>query len=84
MSDLVTVQAQHEAAARAEFVRAQTRLSPVPFVPELSLHLADEAIELWERTESERGEIGLPPPFWAFAWAAASESPDMSWIILNW
>ncbi|MGF1431735.1 class I SAM-dependent methyltransferase [Kitasatospora sp. LaBMicrA B282] len=50
-------------------MRAQTRLTEVPFVPELSLHLADEAIELWERTESERGQVGLPPPFWAFAWA---------------
>ncbi|GAA1242220.1 methyltransferase [Kitasatospora nipponensis] len=57
------------ATAGADFVRAQTRLAAVPFVPEISLHLAEEAIELWERTESERGEIGLPPPFWAFAWA---------------
>jgi predicted nicotinamide N-methyase len=32
------------------------------------LHLADEPIELWERTEQEHGSQ-LPPPFWAFAWA---------------
>jgi predicted nicotinamide N-methyase len=31
--------------------------------------VADEATELWQRTEEELGEIGLPPPFWAFAWA---------------
>jgi predicted nicotinamide N-methyase len=37
-------------------------------VPELRLHLADEAIGLWERTERERGGQ-QPPPFWAFAWA---------------
>jgi predicted nicotinamide N-methyase len=24
---------------------------------------------LWRKTEEELGEIGLPPPFWAFAWA---------------
>ncbi|RUW96014.1 methyltransferase, partial [Mesorhizobium sp. M8A.F.Ca.ET.023.01.1.1] len=24
---------------------------------------------LWQRTEDELVEIGLPPPFWAFAWA---------------
>jgi predicted nicotinamide N-methyase len=51
-----------------EFVRAHTRLTPVPYVPELRLHLAGEAIELWERTEADRG-AEQPPPFWAFAWA---------------
>ena len=40
-----------------------------PHVPEIFLHLADEAHELWRRTEDELAEIGLPPPFWAFAWA---------------
>ncbi|MEU9132232.1 50S ribosomal protein L11 methyltransferase [Kitasatospora sp. NPDC048540] len=53
----------------AAFVRAHTRPTPVPFVPEVGLHMADDAITLWETTESARGEIGLPPPFWAFAWA---------------
>ena len=24
---------------------------------------------LWEMTEEQLGELGLPPPFWAFAWA---------------
>lgn len=51
------------------FVRAQTQPAPVPFVPEVCLRMADDAIALWETTESARGEIGLPPPFWAFAWA---------------
>ena len=40
-----------------------------PHVPEIKLHLADEAHDLWHRTEEELEEIGLPPPFWAFAWA---------------
>ena len=51
------------------FIRANTRLRPVPHVPEIMLHLADEAVPLWQKTEDELGEIGLPPPFWAFAWA---------------
>ncbi|WP_441247714.1 class I SAM-dependent methyltransferase [Kitasatospora sp. McL0602] len=51
------------------FVREETSLTPVPFVPEIRLHMAEDAIALWETTESARGEIGLPPPFWAFAWA---------------
>jgi predicted nicotinamide N-methyase len=54
---------------RASFIRAETRLLAVPHAPEISLHLADEATELWQKTEDELGEIGLPPPFWAFAWA---------------
>jgi len=54
---------------REAFIRAETRLRPVPHAPEISLHVADEATELWQRTEEELGQLGLPPPFWAFAWA---------------
>ncbi len=51
------------------FIRAHTRLLPVPYAPTIRLHLADEATALWEKTEEELGALGLPPPFWAFAWA---------------
>ena len=54
---------------RTTFIRAHTRLQPVPHAPEIRLHLADEATALWQKTEDELGAIGLPPPFWAFAWA---------------
>jgi predicted nicotinamide N-methyase len=53
----------------AGFIRSHTRLLPVPHAPEIRLHVADEATPLWRKTEEELGEIGLPPPFWAFAWA---------------
>jgi predicted nicotinamide N-methyase len=53
----------------AEFIRENTRLLPVPHAPEISLHVADEATALWSKTEDELGEVDLPPPFWAFAWA---------------
>ncbi len=33
------------------------------------MHLAHEALPIWQKTEDELGSIGLPPPFWAFAWA---------------
>lgn len=56
-------------ADRSAFIRAETRLRPVPHTPEISLHVADEATALWQKTEEELGAIGLPPPFWAFAWA---------------
>ena len=54
---------------RATFIQTHTRLLPVPHAPEISLHLADEATALWQKTEDELDAIGLPPPFWAFAWA---------------
>lgn len=51
------------------FIRANTRLMAVPHTPEIRLHVADEATALWQKTEDELQSIGLPPPFWAFAWA---------------
>ncbi|MFJ9692225.1 class I SAM-dependent methyltransferase [Kitasatospora sp. NPDC101183] len=59
----------HQPVSDLDFIRSATELKPVPFVPEISLHMAEDAIALWERTERARGEAGLPPPFWAFAWA---------------
>ncbi len=51
------------------FIRANTSPMAPPHVPEIQLHLADEAHDLWLKTEEELAKIGLPPPFWAFAWA---------------
>jgi len=56
-------------ADRKAFIAAHTRLLPVPYAPEISLYLADEVTPLWLKTEDELGRMGLPPPFWAFAWA---------------
>lgn len=51
------------------FILANTRLQAVPHTPEISLWLADEITPLWRLTEEELGELGVAPPFWAFAWA---------------
>lgn len=51
------------------FVRANTVLQPVPHAPEIRLRLAHEIAPIWSMTEEALGEIGLAPPFWAFAWA---------------
>jgi len=56
-------------ADRRAFILANTRLLAPPHTPELRLHLADEITPIWRLTEEELGEMGLPPPFWAFAWA---------------
>jgi len=54
---------------RRGFVVANTRLIAPPLTPEIRLRLADEAVPIWKKTEKELGAMGLPPPFWAFAWA---------------
>ncbi len=54
---------------RRDFIRANTEILSPPLVPEVVLHLAHEALPIWQKTEEELGAIGLPPPFWAFAWA---------------
>ncbi|WP_422378523.1 class I SAM-dependent methyltransferase [Roseibium sp.] len=66
------------------FIRRETRVKPVPHAEEIRLHLADEAMDLWQKTEEELGELGLPPPFWAFAWAGGQglaryilDTPDL-------
>ncbi len=51
------------------FILANTEILSPPLVPEVRLHLAHEALPIWQKTEDELGAIGLPPPFWAFAWA---------------
>ena len=54
---------------RRAFIVENTRLQSPPHAPELVLHLADEITPIWKLTEEALSEIGLPPPFWAFAWA---------------
>lgn len=66
MSDPV---GESDRAGPEAFIRANTRVHQPPHVPEVRLHLADEAVPLWQATEAELEQQGLPPPFWAFAWA---------------
>jgi predicted nicotinamide N-methyase len=53
----------------AVFVRANTAVSTPPLVSEIRLHLATEVTPIWLATEETLARSGLPPPFWAFAWA---------------
>jgi predicted nicotinamide N-methyase len=52
-----------------EFIRANTLAMAPPLVPEITLHLAAEVVPLWRATEEELAQMGVPPPYWAFAWA---------------
>lgn len=51
----------------ASFVRSAASLAPVPLVAEIRLHVADDALSLWQQTEDRAGP-DQPPPFWAFPW----------------
>jgi predicted nicotinamide N-methyase len=51
------------------FIRTNTRLLAPPLVPEIKLHLAEESLPIWQKTEEEFGQMNVPPPYWAFAWA---------------
>jgi predicted nicotinamide N-methyase len=53
----------------AAFIQANTELLKPPLVPEIVLHLASEIVPIWRKTEEELALEGVPPPFWAFAWA---------------
>jgi predicted nicotinamide N-methyase len=55
--------------APADFVRNNAALMAPPLVPEVQLHLATEVVPLWRKTEEELEAEGIPPPYWAFAWA---------------
>ena len=52
-----------------DFIRANAALIAPPLVPEIKLHLATEVVPLWRLTEEELEAQGVPPPYWAFAWA---------------
>lgn len=56
-------------AERRQFIEAHTKLDAAPLTPGVRLWLATEATELWEASEAFLEAKGLPPPFWAFAWA---------------
>ena len=52
-----------------DFILANTALIAPPLVPEIRLYLASEVVPLWRKTEEELEAEGVPPPYWAFAWA---------------
>lgn len=51
------------------FIVENTKPIAPPLVPEITLRLAEESLPIWQKTEDELGELNVPPPFWAFAWA---------------
>jgi predicted nicotinamide N-methyase len=67
-----------------QFIRDNAQLLSPPLVPEIKLYLATEVVPLWRKTEEELNEMGVPPPYWAFAWAGGQalaryilDNPDL-------
>lgn len=52
-----------------QFITTNAALIAPPLVPEIKLYLATEVVPLWRATEEELEKNGVPPPYWAFAWA---------------
>ena len=50
------------------FVARHTRLSRVPGLDSIRLHLADEVLPLWHAVQLETGDPDAALPYWAFAW----------------
>jgi predicted nicotinamide N-methyase len=50
------------------FILAATRLARVPLVPEIALHLAEDARGIWQAAGDAFGDGRSAQPFWAFAW----------------
>jgi predicted nicotinamide N-methyase len=51
------------------FIETNTRLTPIPSLPEIRLHTAHEATGLWRLAEPNDDGSDPPPPYWAFPWA---------------
>ena len=51
------------------FVRENTAPVTPSLVPELQLCLASETCPVWLQTPEHFSKLGIPEPFWAFAWA---------------
>ena len=70
-------------ANRRAFVRRTTRLQPVPDLPGVRLHLADDVAVASRLAGAELGQSDPGIPFWAFAWTGGlgiarylAEHPD--------
>lgn len=56
-------------AQRRALVEAETVVAAPVLTPELRLHLITDACRLWTATDADLEALGLPAPYWAFAWA---------------
>ncbi|KJS34192.1 MAG: 50S ribosomal protein L11 methyltransferase [Rhodospirillaceae bacterium BRH_c57] len=75
------VEVLHTPESRATFITTHTAVDSTPLLPELRLYLSTEVTPLWEATEEFLERNGVPPPYWAFAWAGGQALAR--WILDN-
>lgn len=56
------------AASPRAFVLRHTRLTPVPGLADMRLHLTGEVLRLWHAVQIETDDLDAPVPYWAVAW----------------
>lgn len=56
------------ASSTRAFVLRHTVLRPVPGLPGIRFHLADEVLPLWHAVQVETDDPEAALPYWAFAW----------------
>ncbi len=64
-----------------DFILANTSLQAPPHVPEIRLHLADEAHDLWHKTEEELPPSACRRPSGLSHGRVVKVSPAIFWII---
>lgn len=57
------------ASSARSLIEAQTVVARPFLVPEVALRLVTDACPLWRATDADLEALGLPAPYWAFAWA---------------
>jgi predicted nicotinamide N-methyase len=58
-----------DTAAVRRFIVDNTKHLHPPLTPEITLHLAEESLAIWRKTEEDLEQLNIAPPYWAFAWA---------------
>jgi predicted nicotinamide N-methyase len=53
----------------AALIRARTGIGAGALCPEIALYMAPDLYSLWDAQEQAIAKPGLPPPYWALAWA---------------
>ena len=54
------------------FIKANLPIEPVPAVPDIRLHMARPASNLWRLVGQGPGSFDPPSPYWAYLWAGGA------------
>ncbi|MDW6025270.1 methyltransferase [Mesorhizobium sp. BAC0120] len=55
-----------------EFIKTNLPIEPVPAIPDIRLHMARPASNLWRLVRQGPGNFDPPSPYWAYLWAGGA------------